>query len=222
MIIVHHLEKSRSQRIVWLLEELGIPYEIEHYKRDPNTMLAPDSLRRVHPLGKSPVITDGDTVVAESGAIIEYLVEKHGGGRLKPAVDDPNWLNYQYWLHYAEGSLMPLMVMKLIFSRVPKAPMPFFAKPIAKKISGGMVGGFVQPRIEEQLRLVESHLASHTWFAGEALTAADVQMSFPLQAAGARANLDALPHIRDFIQRVEARPAYQRGIERTGPLELLG
>ena len=186
MIIVHHLEKSRSQRIVWLLEELGIPYEIEHYKRDPNTMLAPESLRRVHPLGKSPVITDGDTVVAESGAIIEYLVEKHGGGRLKPAVDDPNWLNYQYWLHYAEGSLMPLMVMKLIFSRVPKAPMPFFAKPIAKKISGGMVGGFVQPRIEEQLRLVESHLASHTWFAGEALTAADVQMSFPLQAAGAR------------------------------------
>jgi len=176
----------------------------------------------VHPLGKSPVITDGDTVVAESGAIIEYLVEKHGGGRLKPAVDDPNWLNYQYWLHYAEGSLMPLMVMKLIFSRVPKAPMPFFAKPIAKKISGGMVGGFVQPRIEEQLRLVESHLASHTWFAGEELTAADVQMSFPLQAAGARANLDALPHIRDFIQRVEARPAYQRGIERTGPLELLG
>jgi glutathione S-transferase len=112
--------------------------------------------------------------------------------------------------------------MKLIFSKVPKAPMPFFAKPIAKKISGGMVGGFVQPRIEEQLRLVESHLASHTWFAGEALTAADVQMSFPLQAAGARANLDALPHIRDFIQRVEARPAYQRGIERTGPLELLG
>ncbi|MEP1896456.1 MAG: glutathione S-transferase [Alloalcanivorax venustensis] len=222
MIIVHHLEKSRSQRIVWLLEELGIPYEIEHYKRDPKTMLAPEALRKVHPLGKSPVITDGDTVVAESGAIIEYLVEKHGGGRLKPAVDDPNWLNYQYWLHYAEGSLMPLMVMKLIFSRVPKAPMPFFAKPIAKKISGGLVGGFVQPRIEEQLRLVESHLASHTWFAGEALTAADVQMSFPLQAAGARANLDALPHIRDFIQRVEARPAYQRGIERTGPLELLG
>ncbi|ASK36377.1 glutathione S-transferase (plasmid) [Alcanivorax sp. N3-2A] len=222
MITVHHLENSRSLRVLWLLEELELPYQIEHYQRDPKTMLAPDSLRRIHPLGKSPVISDGDTVVAESGAILEYLVEKHGDGRLKPAVNDPGWLDYTYWMHYAEGSLMPLLVMKLIIGKVPKSPMPFFAKPIAKKISGGLIGGFLQPRIQDHLGVIEAHLANHTWFAGDALTAADVQMSFPLQAASARADLSQLPKVRDFIARVEARPAYQRALERGGPLKVLG
>ena len=222
MIIVHHLEHSRSQRILWLLEELELPYEIEHYKRDPNTSLAPESLRRVHRLGKAPVISDGAVVMSESGAIIEYLVERYGDGRLKPATDTPQWLDYIYWMHFAEGSLMPLMVMKLVFGRVAHAPMPFFAKPIARKISGKMNSQFLQPRIQDQLELVEDHLARHTWFAGDRMSAADVQMSFPLQAAASRANLDNLPHIRDFIQRVEALPAYQRAIERGGPLQLLG
>lgn len=222
MITVHHLENSRSQRVIWLLEELELPYEIQHYQRDPNTMLAPDSLRQVHPLGKSPVISDGATVVAESGAIVEYLLEKHGGGRLKPRPDEPGWLDYQYWMHYAEGSLMPLLVMKLIFARVAKTPMPFFAKPIARKISTGLVGGFVQPRLGEHLAMIEDHLSQNLWFAGAALTAADVQMSFPLQAAAARADLSRLPKVREFIARVEARPAYQRAVERGGPLKLLG
>ncbi|MBL7250288.1 glutathione S-transferase [Alloalcanivorax sp. C16-2] len=222
MIIVHHLEHSRSQRILWLLEELELPYEIEHYRRDPRTSLAPESLRRVHRLGKSPVISDGDTVLAESGAIIEYLVERYGDGHFKPDTDSQAWLDYVYWLHFAEGSLMPLLVMKLVFGRVATAPMPFFAKPIARKISGRMNSEFLQPRLQDQLALVEDHLTRHTWFAGDQLSGADVQMSFPLQAAASRANLDALPHIRDFIQRVEARPAYQRAIERGGPLQLLG
>ncbi|GAA5126047.1 glutathione S-transferase [Alloalcanivorax gelatiniphagus] len=222
MIIVHHLEHSRSQRILWLLEELELPYEIEHYKRDPRTSLAPESLRRVHRLGKAPVISDGSVVMAESGAILEYLVERYGDGRLKPATDTPQWLDYIYWMHFAEGSLMPLLVMKLVFGRVATSPMPFFAKPIARKISGKMNDQFLQPRIQDQLALVEEHLSRHPWFAGEQMSAADVQMSFPLQAAASRANLDNLPHIRDFIQKVEALPAYQRAIERGGPLQLLG
>lgn len=222
MIIVHHLEHSRSQRILWLLEELELPYEIEHYKRDPRTSLAPDALRRIHRLGKAPVISDGAIVMAESGAILEYLVERYGQGQLKPAADTPQWLDYVYWMHFAEGSLMPLMVMKLVFARVASTPMPFFARPIARRIADKMNSQFLQPRIQEQLTLVEDHLARHTWFAGDRLSAADVQMSFPLQAAASRANLETFPHIRDFIQRVEALPAYQRAIERGGPLQLLG
>lgn len=222
MITVHHLENSRSQRVLWLLEELQLPYEIKHYQRDPKTMLAPDALRQVHPLGKSPVISDDGTTVAESGAIIEYLLEKYGGGRLKPGVDDPHWLDYLYWMHYAEGSLMPLLVMQLVFAQVPKRPMPFFAKPIAKKISAGLIGGFVQPRLREHLAMIEEHLAKNTWFAGDTLSAADIQMSFPLQAAAARADLSQLPKVREFVARIETQPAYQRALEKGGPLKLLG
>lgn len=222
MIVVHHLENSRSQRVLWLLEEMGLEYEIRHYKRDPKTMLAPESLKQVHPLGKSPVISDGDIVVAESGTIVEYLVEKHGDGTLKPPVDDPRWLDYQYWMHYAEGSLMPLLVMKLVVGQVPKQPMPFFAKPIAKRISAGLIGGFVDPRLQEQLAVIEAHLEDRPWFTGEQLSAADIQMSFPMQAAASRADLSRLPNIAAFVQRLEARPAYQRALERGGPLKLLG
>lgn len=222
MIVIHHLENSRSQRVLWLLEEMGLPYEIKHYKRDPKTMLAPPELRQVHPLGKSPVISDGDTVVAESGTIIEYLVEKHGDGSLKLTADDPHWLDYLYWLHYAEGSLMPLLVMKLVVGKVPSQPMPFFAKPIARKITAGLIGGFIDPRLKNQLAVIEAHLEKHTWFAGEELTAADIQMSFPMQAAAKRADLSKLPKIGEFVARLEARPAYQRALERGGPLKLLG
>jgi len=222
MIVVHHLENSRSQRVLWLLEELEVPYEIKHYKRDPKTMLAPPELKAVHPLGKAPVISDGDTVMAESGAILEYLVEKYAGGDLKPALEDPRWRDYIYWMHYAEGSLMPPLVMKLVIGQVPRRPMPFFAKPIARKISAGLMSGFIDPNLQNQLAVIEKHLATHGWFAGDQFTAADIQMSFPVQAAAARADIGQCPHIAGFITRLEARPAYQRALERGGPLKLLG
>ncbi|MEQ3636856.1 glutathione S-transferase [Alcanivorax sp.] len=218
MITVHHLENSRSLRIIWLLEELGLEYEIKHYARDPKTMLAPAALREVHPLGKSPVITDGDTVIAESGTIIEYLVQRYGSRQWQPEPDQDQWLNYRYWLHYAEGSLMPLLVMKLIFRHVGKAPMPFFAKPIAKKISGKVIGTMLDPQLKNNLAMIEQHLATHTWFAGDTPTGADILMSFPLQAASARADLSKLTAIKRFVAQMEARPAYQKAVERAGPL----
>jgi len=223
MIIVHHLNNSRSQRVLWLLEELGLPYEIKFYQRDPKTMLAPPSLRAVHPLGKSPVITDGDVTVAESGAIIEYLVERYGQGRFVPAAGTPERLRYTYWLHYAEGSIMPLMVMTLIFNQIPKSPMPFFVKPIAKGISDKVKSAFLNPQIKMHLSYLEAELGKSEWFAGNEFTAADVQMSFPLEAATARAGLDkSQPRLLAFVQRIQARPAYQRALEKGGPYSVLG
>jgi glutathione S-transferase len=223
MIVVHHLENSRSQRILWLLEELGVPYTIERYQRDRRTMLAPEALRRVHPLGKSPVITDGGNIVAESGAIVEYLVARHGGGRLVPPADTPQRLRYTYWLHFAEGSAMPPLLMKLIFDRVASAPMPFFAKPIARRISAKVLDDFVMPNIARQLAYMEDELSRDGWFAGPAFTAADIQMSFPLEAAAARGGLDArYPRLVDFLARIHSRAAYARALERGGPYRLLG
>ncbi|KAF0807414.1 glutathione S-transferase family protein [Alcanivorax xiamenensis] len=221
MITVHHLENSRSLRVLWLLEELGLPYEIVHYKRDPKTMLAPESLREIHPLGKAPILQDGDRVVAESGAILEYLLDHHGQGRFRPEPGASGREAYQYWLHYAEGSLMPLLVMKLVFSRVPESPMPFFIRPVARKISQGLNQGFLDPRLGEHLGFVERHLGQQTWFAGDDFSAADIQMSFPLQAALARAPGN-LPNIRAFIERLESRPAYRQAEERGGALKPLG
>lgn len=218
MITLHHLENSRSLRIVWLLEELGLDYEIRHYARDSKTMLAPPELKQVHPLGKSPVITDGDITVPESGAIIEYLIQRYGNDSWKISADDPRWVQERYWLHYAEGSLMPLLVMKLIFSRIPKSPMPFIARPVAKGISGKVIGTFIDPQLENQLAVIEAHLGTHSWFTGDTPSAADIIMSFPLQAASARADLSQLPAIQRFLQQMEARPAYQRAVERAGPL----
>jgi glutathione S-transferase len=221
-ILVHHLENSRSQRILWLLEELGAEYEIRRYERDRRTMLAPEALRRVHPLGKSPVITDGDQVVAESGAIVEYLVARHGDGRLAPPAGTPERLRYTYWLHFAEGTAMPPLLFKLIFDRIAKAPMPFFAKPIARAISGKVLKDFVMPNIERQLAYMEDELARAEWFAGAAFTAADIQMSFPLEVAATRGGLDArYPKLTDFLARIHARPAYARALERGGPYALL-
>lgn len=223
MIVVHHLNHSRSQRVLWLLEELGVRYRIERYERDPKTMLAPPALVKVHPLGKSPVITDGRLTVAESGAIIEYLVERHGEGRLAPAVGTPEHLRYRYWLHYAEGSLMSPLLMKLVFDQVEKAPMPFFVKPIAKAISAKVKGAFVGPNITRHLDYLEGELQNADWFAGTEFSAADVQMSFPLEAAAARAGLDnSRPRLMDWLARIHARPAYQRALEKGGPFEILG
>lgn len=217
MITVHHLNNSRSQRVLWLLEELGVSYEIKRYERDAKTMLAPPALKALHPLGKAPVITDGERVVAESGAIVEYLVDRHGGGRLKPPPGSETALRYTYWLHYAEGSAMPPLLMKLIFNRIETGPMPFFIRPIAKAIAGKAKGGFIEPQLKLHLDYVESELGRSEWFAGNEFTAADIQMSFPLEAAAVRAGLDASrPRLHAFLQRIHARPAYRHALERGG------
>jgi glutathione S-transferase len=222
MIIVHHLNNSRSQRILWLLEELGLDYEIKKYERDAKTMLAPPELRAIHPLGKSPVITDGDTMVAESGAIIEYLVERYGKGRFIPAAGTPEKLRYTYFLHYAEGSAMTPLLMKLVFDRVETSPMPFFAKPIAKAIAQKVKSTYINPQIVQHLKYMESELATRDWFAGDEFTAADIQVSFILEAAAARGGMDAkYPKLAAFLKRIHARPAYQRALERGGPYALI-
>lgn len=217
-IVVHHLNNSRSQRVLWLLEELGVPYAIEHYQRDPQTMLAPASLRKVHPLGKSPVVTDGDLVLAESGAIIDYLVGRYGEGRFAPAPGTPERLRYTYWLHYAEGSAMPPLLLKLVFQRVAKAKMPFFAKPIAKGIAANVSRSFIDPQLALHLDYLEGEIAKSPWFAGAEFSGADIQMSFPVEAAATRAGLDASrPQLSAWLERIHARPAYQRALERGGP-----
>ncbi len=218
MIVVHHLNNSRSQRVLWLLEELGLPYEIKHYQRNAQTMLAPPELKAVHPLGKSPVISDGDTVVAETGAIVEYLLERHGGGRLLPQAGSAEALRYRYWLHFAEGSAMPPLLMKLVFDRVANAPMPFFIKPVARGISRKVLEMMVRPNLERQFDFMESELGLSPWFAGEDISGADIMMSFPLEAAVQRGGLDSRrPRLMDWLQRIHARPAFRRALERGGP-----
>jgi glutathione S-transferase len=218
MITVHHLNNSRSQRVLWLLEELGLPYEIRKYERDRKTMLAPPELREIHPLGKSPVITDGDVTVAESGAILEYLVERYDDGRLAPDRGSPEWLRWIYWMHFAEGSAMPPLLIKLICDKVAQSPMPFFAKPIARGISARVQAMIVTPNLERQLDFMEAELGQHKWFAGKEFSAADIQMSFPLEAASQRAGLDARrPKLMGFLKRIHARPAYRKALERGGP-----
>ena len=218
MITVHHLNNSRSQRVLWLLEELGLPYEIKKYQRDAQTMLAPPELRKVHPLGKSPVITDGEATLAESGAIIEYLLERYGNGRFVPAAGTPERLRYRYWLHFAEGSAMPPLLLKLIFERLKVTKMPFFAKPVARGIANKVLGTMVDPNLKRQLDFMEAELGRSEWFAGNEFSAADIQMSFPVEASAQRAGLDASrPKLMAFLKRIHARPAYQRALERGGP-----
>jgi glutathione S-transferase len=222
MITVHHLNNSRSQRVLWLLEELGLPYAVKRYERDPKTMLAPPQLRAVHPLGKSPVIDDDGLVLAESGAIVEYLAETYGEGRLLPAAGTPGRLRHRYWMHYAEGSAMPPLLMSLVFSKVRSAPAPFFVKPIARAIADKVMGDFVSPQIRLHLDFMEAELGKSTWFAGEAFGAADIQMSFPVEAAAARGGLDASrPRLMAFLERIHGRPAYRRALEKGGPYTLM-
>jgi glutathione S-transferase len=222
MIVVHHLNNSRSQRVLWLLEELGVPYEVKRYQRDAKTMLAPPELRAVHPLGKSPVIEDGGQVLAESGAIIEYLAERYGEGRLIPDAGTPERLRYRYWMHFAEGTAQPPLLLKLLFDRVEKAPMPFFVRPVARAIAQRAKAGYVQPNIERNLDFMEGELQGRDWFTGEAFSAADIQMSFPLEGARARGGLDEKrPRLMDFLARIHARPAYRRAVERGGAYALM-
>ena len=223
-IIVHHLNNSRSQRILWLLEELGAAYEIKHYQRNPATILAPASLRQVHPLGKSPVISDGDVTIAETGAIIEYLVETYGQGKLTPpAPGSAERRRYTYWLHYAEGSAMPPLLMKLIFDRLENGPTPFFVRPFARAIARKVKSTYIAPQISLHLTYLEREIAKAKWFAGDEFSAADVQMSFPLEAAAARGGLDEkFPNLVDFLRRIHARPAYQRALQQGGEYQLIG
>jgi glutathione S-transferase len=221
MITVHHLNNSRSQRVLWLLEELGLEYEIKFYQRDPKTMLAPKELMQVHPLGKSPVITDGDITVAESGAIVEYLVERYGAGRLQPAAGTLERLRYRYWLHYAEGSAMPLLLLQLIFARLPKA-VPALIRPIANLIAGGFRQKFIGPQLSRHLQYLESELGRSNWFAGNEFSAADIQMSFPVEGLRSRGGLDGrYPNLLKYLEAIHARPAYVRALERGGPYDLL-
>jgi glutathione S-transferase len=219
MITVHHLNNSRSQRVLWLLEELGLPYEIVRYQRDPKTMLAPPELKAVHPLGKSPVVVlDDGSVLAESGAIVETLVERFGDGRLAPPAGTAERLRWRYWMHYAEGSAMPPLLLKLVFDRVEKGPMPFFVRPIARGIAGKVRSTLIAPQLKTHLDYMESELGRSPWFAGEEFSAADIQMSFPIEAARARAGLDASrPRLMDWLARIHARPTYLRAQERGGP-----
>ena len=221
MITVHHLNNSRSQRILWLLEELGLEYQIKPYQRDAKTMLAPPELRAVHPLGKSPVISDGDLTLAESGAIIEHLADRYGAGKLAPAFGSPERVRYLYWLHFAEGTAQPPLLLKLLFDRI-KSKSPLFVRPVARAIADQALRSFILPNIERNLDFMESELRKTEWFAGNAFSAADIQMSFPLEAARMRGGLnESRPTLMDWLERIHARPAYRRALERGGKYELL-
>ena len=223
MITVHHLENSRSQRVLWLLEELGLEYDVIRYQRDPKTLLAPPALRAIHPLGKSPVVVDDGDVLAESGAIIETLVERHDAAHaLAPPPASRERLRWRYWLHYAEGSAMPPLLLALVFSRITKAPMPFFARPVARGIAAQALDGFIRPQLELHAKYLEGELATADWFCGSGFSAADVQMSFPVEALATRLGLDACPRLQDWLQHCRARPAWQRALARGGPYELVG
>jgi glutathione S-transferase len=221
MIRVHHLNNSRSQRVLWLLEELGLEYEITRHRRDPVTNLAPPEMLAVHPLGKLPVIVDGELTLAESGAILDYLLDRYGGGRLVPPHGTRERVRYLYWMHYAEGSAMPLLLLKVVFDQIDTARVPFFIRPVTRGIAGRVKQTLVQPQIERHLDFLAAELGDQPWFAGDAFTAADVQMSFPLEAAAARAGLDGRrPRLLAWLERIHARPAYQRAIARGGPYQL--
>ena len=218
MITVHHLEHSRSQRVLWLLEELELPYQIQHYKRDPKTSLAPPELRRVHPLGKSPVISDGEHTVAESGAIIEYLVERHGHGRLRPPAGSDDRLRYTYWMHYAEGSAMTPLLLKLVFTRLPMNA-PGLMRGLVKNISDKANARLADPQIAAHLEFWDGELSKSEWFAGAQFTAADIMMSFPLEAAAARAGAKSKPMVKAFLDRIHERPAYLAALKKGGPYD---
>ncbi|MDB5522029.1 MAG: glutathione S-transferase [Tardiphaga sp.] len=219
MLTVHHLNNSRSQRVLWLLEELGVPYEIKRYQRMSN-MLAPPELRAIHPLGKSPVITDNGHTIAESGAIVEYLVATYGNGRLSPPDGSPERLRYTYWLHYAEGSAMSPLLLKLLFTLMP-ARSPFLVRPLVRKICDQALATLVTPQLRTHMAFWESELSGRPWFAGSAFSAADIQMSFPLEAASARGGLaNGHPKAMEFLAEIHARPAYRRALEAGGPYQI--
>lgn len=221
MIFVHHLNNSRSQRILWLLEELGLDYEVVKHTRNPGTNLAPPEIVNIHPLGKLPIIRDADLTLAESGAIIEYILDTYGQGRLAPAHGTPERTRYTYWMHYAEGSAMPVMLLWVVFGQIETARTPFFIRPITRALSAQIKRSFVAPQLDRHLDFLEAELGDHTWFAGDTFSAADIQMSFPIEAAAARAGLNqSRPRLMAYLDRIHARPAFQRAVDRGGPYQL--
>lgn len=217
MIKVHHLNDSRSQRVLWLLEELGLDYEVVRYQRNPGNRLAPPELLAIHPLGKSPVIEDGAVKVAETGAIVEYLLDTYGQGRLRPATGTEDGRRFTYWLHYAEGSAMPPLLLKLVFSMLPRRA-PALLKPIVNGVANKAITSFVDPQLRTHVGFWEDELGRSEWFAGDQFTAADIMMSFPVEAGADRAfNAETKPRLKAFLNRIHARPAYQRALERGGP-----
>ena len=218
MITVHHLNNSRSQRVLWLLEELGLPYEVKRYARDKTTMLAPPELRKIHPLGKSPVITDDGKTIAETGAIIEYILERYGNGRLIPPPGSDDKLRFTYWLHYAEGSAMTPLLLRLLFTRIPMNA-PGLMRPLIKSVFRQADARIVEPQLKAHLALWEAELTRSEWFAGAQFTAADIVMSFPCEAAAMRAGAREKPKIAAFLGRIHARPAYQAALKTGGPYD---
>ena len=215
MITVHHLENSRSHRVLWLLEELSVPYQIKRYQRE-DTLLAPDSLKKIHPLGKSPVITDGNRVIAESGAILEYLQQKYDSEHLFAITDEDEQIQASYWLHYAEGSLMPLLVMKLVFGQLGKKPVPWILRPAGVALSKGIQKAWLNKQLKLHGGVIEQHLSQHRYFAGSRFSIADVQMSFPLLALQVRGSLKEMPATARWLESMQQRAAWQRAIEQGG------
>lgn len=216
MLSVHHLANSRSQRVVWLLEELGLEYDIVEHRREPGSRVAPGSLRKIHPLGKAPVLCDGDVTIAETGAIFEYVLERHGNGRLEPARGTPERIQYIYWQHFAEASLMPYLAMKLLFAGIENA-VPFFVRPAIRLLTRAVNAGYMDRNLVAEIDFIEQHLATHEWFAGGGFTAADVLIGFMLEAVSGRfAPVAAYPNIASFVNRIRARPAYRRAMQRGG------
>jgi glutathione S-transferase len=220
MITLHHLENSRSQRIAWALEALELDYQIRHYQRVPETNEAPEELKAIHPLGKAPILEDDGVIIAESGAILEYLVERYGHNtELKP-LSETELRDYRYWLHFAEGSLMPLLVTRLLFDKIPTQPMPFFVRPIAKGIAKAVKSGFIAPRLTPMLTMMETHLNKQQWFAGEHFTIADIQMSFPVLAILQTDGLESYPQLSDWLKEVRQLPSYQIAASKVGEFRL--
>lgn len=217
MITVHHLEKSRSHRVLWMLEELGLPYELVEYKRNPKTMLGPPELRKIHPLGKSPVIDEDGIIYAESAAILEHLVERHGAGRFVPAAGSADYTRYRYFMHYAEGSVMTPLVLKLVTTRVRAAKVPFFIKPIARKIAATIDDSFTDPNLRRHIEFIEAELGRSPWFAGADFSTADIQMSYPVSGLVRTKDLGTTERMQAFLGRIRERPAYERAIDRGGP-----
>jgi glutathione S-transferase len=221
MLVVHHLNNSRSQRVLWLLEELGVPYEVKRYERDAKTMLAPPELRAVHPLGKSPVVTDDGRTIAETGAIIDYILERYGNGRLIPPAGSDAKLSYTYWMHYAEGSAMTPLLLRLVFTRIPQNA-PGLIRGLINSVFKQADARLVEPQIKAHLAFWEDTLSKTEWFAGPEFTAADIMMSFPLEAAAQRAGGAGKPKIKAFLDRIHARPAFKAALKTGGQYDLAG
>lgn len=216
MLVLHHLNNSRSQRILWLLEELQVDYTLKTYQRDAVTNLAPAQLKLVHPLGRAPVITDGDVTLAESGAIIKYIATQYGNGDVFSELSEAEKQQLSFWMHFAEGTFMPPLVTKMVLEKGKAKASPFFIKFIVEKFVDAVMNAYFGPNIKANIEYVERHLTSNTWFLGDKLSSADFQMSFPLEAIVARQGKQVFPAITAFVERVHSRDAYKRALQKGG------